>query len=158
MPDFALRPLLPEDLPAVHAHQRSPAAVRMAAFTPEDPDDRAAFDARWARILADPAVVARAVVLDGEVVGSVSVYGGPGEREVTYWISPAHWGRGLATRALAAVLTEVAERPLHARAARDNHASLRVLAKCGFTVCGEASGYAHGRGEVTGEFLLRLSG
>lgn len=158
MTTCALRPLLAGDLPLLFEFQRSPEANRMAAFTAPDPEDRAAFDAHWGRILGDPAVLARAVLADGELVGSVSVYGPPAEREVTYWISPARWGRGLATAALTALLAEVPERPLYARAAKDNAASLRVLAKCGFTVYGEDRGFAHARGAETEEYLLVLSG
>ena len=32
------------------------------------------------------------------------------------------------------------ERPVYARAAKDNAASLRVLEKCGFTITGEGAG------------------
>ena len=47
-------------------------------------------------------------------------------------------------------------RPLYARAAKDNFASLRVLEKCGFTRIGEDKGFANARGEEIEEFMLRL--
>jgi len=59
-----------------------------------------------------------------------------GQDAVGYWIARAHWGRGLATRALTLLLGEVAIRPLHARVARTNVASIRVLERCGFTISG----------------------
>ncbi|HKB46638.1 MAG TPA: GNAT family protein [Ktedonobacterales bacterium] len=48
-------------------------------------------------------------------------------------------------------------RPLFARAAKDNAASLRVLEKCGFTIVGEGKGFANARGAEVEEFVLRLS-
>lgn len=42
-----------------------------------------------------------------------------------------HWG-SVATRALAAFLRLVTERPLHAHVAQHNVGSRRVLEKCGF--------------------------
>ena len=45
---------------------------------------------------------------------------------------------------------------MHARAAKDNRASLAVLRKCGFVVVGEDSGYANGRGAEVEEWLLEL--
>jgi RimJ/RimL family protein N-acetyltransferase len=45
-------------------------------------------------------------------------------------------------------------RPLYARAARDNVASLRVLEKCGFVQVGTSRGWANARGEVVDEILL----
>ncbi|HEY9440924.1 MAG TPA: GNAT family N-acetyltransferase, partial [Streptomyces sp.] len=116
---ITLREVRDGDLPLFFAFMSDPEATRMAAFTSEDPTDRAAFNAHWARIRASDAVLMRTVLADGEVVGNVGVYGSPAEREVTYWIDRAHWGRGLATAALRALLDAVRERPLHARAAAD---------------------------------------
>jgi RimJ/RimL family protein N-acetyltransferase len=55
---------------------------------------------------------------------------------VGYWIAAEHWGRGIATRALSLLLELVATRPLHARVARDNVASIRVLERNGFSLTG----------------------
>ncbi|WP_371612169.1 GNAT family N-acetyltransferase [Streptomyces clavifer] len=153
---IALREVRDGDLPLFFAFMSDPEASRMAAFTSADPSDRAMFNAHWQRIRASDTVIMRTVLADGAVVGSVGVYGAPAEREVTYWVDRAHWGRGLATAALRALLDAVPERPLHARAAADNAGSLRVLAKCGFTVTGTDRGYAQARGEETDELLLRL--
>ncbi|MFJ9677594.1 GNAT family N-acetyltransferase [Streptomyces sp. NPDC101194] len=154
----ALREVRDEDLPLFFAFMSDPESVRTAAFTSEDPTDRDAFDAHWRRILADGSVVMRTVVEDGVVVGNAGVYGPPGGREVTYWMDRAHWGRGLATAALRALLDAVPERPLHARAAADNTGSRRVLEKCGFAVTGEDHGFSHVRGEETDELLFTLPG
>lgn len=151
-----LREVTAADVLVFFEHQRDPEAVWMAAFTAGDPSDRAAFLVRWARILADDAVVARTVVFDGQVVGHVGRFVQFGEPEVTYWIDPAHWGKGLATAALGLFLESDPVRPLYARAAVDNVGSLRVLEKCGFVAVGEDVGFAEGRGEDVEEFILRL--
>jgi RimJ/RimL family protein N-acetyltransferase len=154
--DVVLREVEDSDLPVFFRHMSDPESNRMAAFTSEDPTDRAAFDAHWSRIRASDAVI-RTVLADGEVVGHTAVYGPPEEREVTYVIDRAHWGRGIATLALRALLEAVPARPLHARAAADNAASLRVLLKCGFAVTGHDRGFADARGEDTDEVVLTLA-
>lgn len=160
MMDVRLREVADGDLPVFFGHMNDPEGIRMAAFTHEDPSDRAAFEAHWARLRNDPAIVMRTVVdaADDAVVGHVAVYGPPEEREVTYWIGRPYWGRGAASAALRHILGIVPERPLHARAAADNAGSLRVLEKCGFVVTGRNRDFAHGRGEETEEALLILRG
>ncbi|MGS2617018.1 GNAT family N-acetyltransferase [Micromonospora sp. LZ34] len=151
-----LRPVRDDDLPTFFVHGQDPQANWMAAFGPKDPGDRSAFDAHWARIRADPRILARAVTVDGGVVGHVIAFPVGERTEVSYWIDPHRWGRGHATAALAVLLRELPQRPVHARAAKDNAASLAVLRKCGFVVVGEDSGYADGRGEEVEEYVLEL--
>ncbi|MEV8550327.1 GNAT family N-acetyltransferase [Streptomyces glaucescens] len=155
---LALRPVHDSDLPVFYRQLNDPESLRMAAFTPADPADWDAFTARWQAIRSSADVHARTVLLDGDVVGNAAVYGAPGEREVTYWVDRAHWGRGVATAALRALLAEVPERPLYARAAADNTGSLRVLERCGFQVRARERGYAQARGEEIDEVVLKLEG
>ncbi|MBK6012779.1 GNAT family N-acetyltransferase [Streptomyces sp. MBT53] len=155
--EVALRPVHDSDLPVFFRQTNDPESLRMAAFTHKDPADRDAFDAHWRRIRAQAGVVNRTVLVDGDVVGSAAVYGEPGEREVTYWIDRAYWGKGIATAALRDLLAEVPERPLHARVAADNAGSRRVLEKCGFVVTGHDRGFANARGEEIDELLLTLT-
>ncbi|MFB7735677.1 GNAT family N-acetyltransferase [Streptomyces sp. NPDC056112] len=153
--EVVLREVHDSDLPVFFRQMNDPEALRMAAFTPKDPADHDAFTAHWRRMRAS-SVVLRTVLLDGDVVGSAAVYGEPGEREVTYWVDRAYWGRGVATAALRALLAEVPERPLYARAAADNAGSLRVLAKCGFRESARARGFAEARGQEIDEVVLSL--
>ncbi|MFE5817518.1 GNAT family N-acetyltransferase [Streptomyces sp. NPDC056479] len=153
--DVELRAVHDSDLPVFYRQMNDPEALRMAAFTPKDPADRDAFDEHWKRIRSSPDVL-RTILADGDVVGSAAVYGEPSEREVTYWVDRAYWGRGIATAALRALLAEVPERPLYARAAADNEGSLRVLRKCGFRVTAQARGFANARGEEIDELVLAL--
>lgn len=155
--DITLRDVRDDDLEVLFLQTADPEANRMAAFTPVDPSDRDRFDAHWARVRADGAAVLKAVTgRDGELLGHAGVYGPPEQREVTYWIGREHWGRGVATAALRALLADVSGRPLHARVATDNAGSVRVLEKCGFVVTGRDRAFAYGRGEETEELILTL--
>jgi RimJ/RimL family protein N-acetyltransferase len=154
--DLRLRDVIVSDLPLFFTHQQDPVAVHMAAFTAKDPADRDAFMAHWSRLLSSNNVLLRTITLDGEVIGHIGSWSQNGERELTYWLARAYWGRGLATRALAAFLGEETTRPLYARAAQDNTGSIRVLEKCGFLVTGADRGYANARGEEIDELIFEL--
>jgi RimJ/RimL family protein N-acetyltransferase len=149
--------VLDDDLAIFFDQQLDPDANYMAAFTAKDPTDRAAFTAHWHRILANPTVIVRTIVVDGAIVGSVLSYEEDGRTEVSYWLGKPYWGQGIATRALAAFLADVNRtRPIYARAAKDNAGSLRVLAKCGFAIVGADKGYANARGTEVEEYVLAL--
>jgi RimJ/RimL family protein N-acetyltransferase len=155
--DLYLRDVVEDDLALFFDFQLDRAANYMAAFIARDPTDREAFTAHWKKILADPTTINRSIVCDGQVVGSVSSYVESGKPEVTYWIGKAHWGRGIATRALAAFLVEAnTTRPIYARVARDNLGSRRVLEKCGFRIIGEMKGFAGARGKEIEELHMEL--
>jgi RimJ/RimL family protein N-acetyltransferase len=156
--DVVLRDVIDGDLPIFFTQHRDPMANHMAAFTVKDPTDEAAFNERWGRILNDATVTVQTIVFEGQVAGSVLSFEQFGQREVSYWIDRSLWGRGIATAALSALLTRVTTRPLHARAAKDNLASIRVLEKCGFSITGEDKGFANARGQEVEEFILELAG
>ena len=153
---IVLRPVEDVDLDTFFEHWRDAEALRMAAFTPADAGDRAAFDARWARMRNDETILMRTIEADGRPVGSIGSWDNDGRREVTYWIGRAHWGKGIASDALRAFLELERTRPVYAATAADNVASQRVLAKCGFDKVGTGRAYAHARGEEVDEVLLRL--
>jgi RimJ/RimL family protein N-acetyltransferase len=151
-----LREIEDRDLSVLFEHSSDPDAIRMAAFTAPDPDDRATFERRWARLRSDGSTTNRVIEVEGRVVGHIASFDLEGQREITYWIGREDWGRGLATRALQAFLQLEGARPLYARAASDNAASIRVLTKSGFRIVGEGREFAHGRNEETDEVVLRL--
>ena len=155
MPVIALRPVVDNDLGPLFSQSRDPESVLMAAFTPDDPDDRTAFDAHMARVISLPDVTMRAVTCDNDLVGSIAAFDLDGRTEVTYWIDRAAWGRGIASRALELLLDLVPARPLYARAASDNAGSLRVLQKSGFKVVGTENSFAPGRNSNIEETILR---
>ena len=96
---------------------------------PDDPDDHSV-----------------AVVLDGLVIGTVSLeladgMGQPGmpartQAHLGYIFDPAYAGRGYATESVAAVVTHAVDtlgvRRVTAGCFADNHASVRILEKVGF--------------------------
>ena len=152
-----VREVIEEDISTFFDQQRDATANYMAAFTAKEPTNRAAFLARWERIRSDATVIARTIVINSQVAGHVMSYEEAGRCEVTYWLGKEYWGKGIATRALAEFLAEVnRSRPTYARAAKDNTGSLRVLEKCGFTLIGEARGFANARGKEIDEVLLEL--
>ena len=131
-----LRKVRQADLPILFEHQRDPVAARLAAFPSREWD---AFQAHWARILADPKVAARAILFEGQVAGNLVSWELAGETLVGYWIGRGYWGKGVASRALSLFLRQVKTRPLFAHVAKSNLASIRVLEKCGFLICAEDS-------------------
>ena len=63
-----LREIEAGDLPSLFEHQRQPEANQMAAFPARD---RADFTEHWNKILADQAVLAKAILFHGELVGNI---------------------------------------------------------------------------------------
>ncbi|OJF10632.1 hypothetical protein BG844_30985 [Couchioplanes caeruleus subsp. caeruleus] len=125
-----LRAVEDSDLDVLFGHQADPEAAEMAAFVSRD---REQFDAHWAKIRLDDAVVLRTIVANGVVAGGISSWqDDDGRRLVGYWIGREHWGQAVATRALKQFVNEVPDRPLYAYVAAHNAGSIRVLQKCGF--------------------------
>jgi RimJ/RimL family protein N-acetyltransferase len=156
--DVVLRPVTEEDLAIFYEQQRDAAANVMAAFAAKDPSDHGAFRAKWTKILSDGAITTRTIVAGGQVAGHVMCFPFLGRPTTAYWLGRQFWGRGIATAGLRQLVALVSQRPLYAQAAKDNLASLRVLAKCGFQVIAEDRGFSHARGEDVEEWVLQLSG
>jgi len=149
--EVLLRNVEPGDLPIFYEQQLDPDATRMAAFPSRD---RAAFDAHWkTNILGNPGAITQTILVDGEVAGNVGSWPQEGGRLVGYWIGKEYWGKGVATRALAAFLHLVTDRPLHAHVVKHNVGSIRVLEKCGFSL--EQSVEVASDGVVELVFVLR---
>ena len=155
-PLILLREVKNSDLPIFFEQQLDSTANYMAAFTRKDPTDRESFDAHWTKILADETIPIKTILFEGQVAGSILSYIQFGEREVSYWLGKEFWGKGIATKALSEFLAELEERPLHARAAKDNIASIRVLKKCGFVVSGHDQGFVNARGQEIEEVIMIL--
>jgi RimJ/RimL family protein N-acetyltransferase len=151
-----LRPSTPADARALFRIESDPEARHMAAFGGEDSDSQEAFQTRWERMLSDRTVLARTVLWDGQIVGSAIQFELFQKPSVAYWIDREFWGRGIATRALAALLRESPVRPLYARVAKDNLASRKVLENCGFKVSEEDRSFARYRGAEIEELIYRL--
>jgi RimJ/RimL family protein N-acetyltransferase len=148
-----LRGVQDADLPILFEHQRDPVANQMAAFPARD---REAFFAHWAKIRVDPSVTTKTILFDARVVGRIGSFEHNGVRLVGYWIGRGDWGNGITSRALREFLKCDTTRPLHARVAKHNVASIRVLEKCGFSICGEDKTAAETGGEAVEEWILKL--
>lgn len=96
--DVTLRDVIPDDLPILFEHQLDPEATAMAAFPSRN---REAFDAHWAKIMADETVVLKTIIFEGQVAGSITSFMLLGDREIGYWLGREFWDRGIATKALA---------------------------------------------------------
>jgi RimJ/RimL family protein N-acetyltransferase len=151
-----LRPLRDDDLDDLFRWESDPDGVSMAAFTRADPADRAAFDAHYRRVLANPDNSTCAIDDDGAFVGMIASFTLDGDRELTYWIDPARWGRGLASAAVQVLCAREKQRPLFARAAAHNPGSNKVLERNGFVKVGEDTAWAAGVGKEVVENIYRL--
>ncbi|MGQ0601311.1 MAG: GNAT family N-acetyltransferase [Anaerolineales bacterium] len=135
--DVQLRDVQEDDIPIFFEYEQDPVANQMAAFPARE---RPAFVSHWAKITSDATVIAKAILFDGQVAGSIVSWEQSGEREVGYWIGKPYWGKGIATRALSKFLEYEKTRPLYAYVVKHNRASVRVLEKCGFRLSGETAG------------------
>jgi RimJ/RimL family protein N-acetyltransferase len=153
---ITLRTLADGDLGTLFIWESDPRAVEMAAFTRADPSDRSKFDAHYERVRSNPANLLLAIEDDAEFVGTMGSYTMEGQRNVTYWIAPARWGQGLASRALRAFLAIETTRPLYGRVADHNRGSAKVLARAGFVEVGSETAFAPGVGAEVLEHIYRL--
>ena len=147
-----LRPVVEADLEAFYEQQADPESVRLAAVPARSRDEHFP---HWRKVLADENTLARTIGVDGANAGHIVSFlrDGVGEREVGYWLARSHWGRGIATEALAQFLVLETRRPLIAHVATHNPGSRRVLEKCGFTVAREVE---NPKGDGVNEVHLRL--
>lgn len=122
-----IRDIEQEDLPRLYEFHLDPDANRLAMTIPRSSD---AFVAR----VTDPNAVVKAILAGTSLAGSIACFKHDGLDNVGYWLGKDFWGKGIAFRALELLLKEIQSRPLYARVATSNRASLRVLQKCGFVV------------------------
>ncbi len=122
----------------------------------ENPEDLGAFSAHWKKSLSDPANRNQTILYRGHAAGYVARFELLGRPSVAYWLGEEYWGRGIATKALSRFLDRLAERPLYARVASDNHGSIRVLEKAGFVREGKETSFASARKVQIEELIFRL--
>jgi RimJ/RimL family protein N-acetyltransferase len=151
-----LRDIDEDDRDAIFDMMRDPDAVAMAAFTAEDPYDRAAFDRWLERNVADPSASTHVVTENGGFAGIAATFSVDSDRELTYWIARHAWGRGVGTGALALLIAHEPERPLFARVAAHNSASVAMVRRAGFTEVSRNVGYAPGVRREVEEIVFAL--
>lgn len=128
------------DLADLFRMQQDTEGQLLAAFTPKDPHDAAAYHQKFKALLADPTIYMLTIRSDHAIVGSIARFYLEGRAEITYWIDRSFWGLGIGTWALSCLLEAVPERPLFARTAFDNIRSQRILIRNGFVLVGADRG------------------
>ncbi len=161
-----LRPLVPDDAPLVARHAGDRRVALMTTSLPFPMTAEAAAD-YVARARA-PDRIEDVWAIDGTPGGAAPFLGvvslkpiDRGQSEIGYWVAPAYWNRGHASRAVAALL----EANPHDNSSvvacvfQDNPASARVLTANGFECLGEAEAFSLSRGchVPTWTYLKRMS-
>ncbi len=135
-----VRPWVPADADAMVRHADNPRVARFLSMRFPNPYTREDA-AHWLAFLqAQDDPEAWAVEIDGEAAGGVGFRRGEGEfahsAELGYWLGESHWGRGIMTQVVRAVLPVAVHRwglsRVTAYAASANVGSIRVLEKAGF--------------------------
>lgn len=106
----------------------------------------------------------RAIVVDGEAVGSISLTLGSDvyrrSAELGYWLGEPFWGRGIMTAAVTAMCREGFGTwdivRIHAEPFARNAASRRVLEKAGFTLEGTLRQSVYKNGEMLDSCIYAL--
>lgn len=155
-PSVILKETELNDLETLFIHQADEEAAHMAAFVNERWNDKAAYLAKWNKLLADETVNIRTIVLADKVVGSIFTWRLMDELQISYGIGKAYWNRGIVTSALRQFLSIMPERPLFGRVAFDNIGSAKVLTKCGFKKIKEETFYAYARKQEIVELVFLL--
>ena len=162
-----LRPPWPEDWQAVRAGIADEGVVRNLASAPWPYADSDAQDWCGQAFAPDCPRFLVTIARSAEVIGCIGIGplpiedgGGDGIMEMGYWIARAHWGRGYATEAAAAML-EIARMLGHSRIEAghfvDNPASGKVLRKVGFLPTGRVEPrHSKGRGYSASCVLYRI--
>ncbi|MDO5978224.1 GNAT family N-acetyltransferase [Flavivirga spongiicola] len=158
MTQLALRKTLENDLDVLFNFQSDLIANNMAAFTSENPTDKATYLKKWTKLINDPKVNIQTITKNDVIIGSVLHFEMMDQTNVSYWIGRPYWKQGFATKALELfVNTKTKRRPLYGRVAFDNLGSQKVLKNCGFTFIGKEKYYANARKKEIEEHIYMLS-
>lgn len=139
-----LRPLRDDDAGALHAIYSD--AELMTWWSHAPITDIAATRAKVADVAGHREWLTWAITLAGDdrAIGTLSAHETrPGVAEIAYALVRAHWGRGLAREAVAALVDRLfanGARRVFADTDPDNRASNRLLAALGFTLEGRLRG------------------
>ena len=151
-----MRDVQDPDIPIFFDFLQSPRQQWQAAFIPEEPSNYDKHLEHWQKILNDPTVLNKTILLDDQVVGHVGRWMLDGIGQVTFWIGEEFEGKHIASTALTRYLEIDSLRPLQGRCAVDNLASARVLEKNGFKQIATDSYFANARGEEITELVFQL--
>lgn len=163
---LALRAPSFSDVPAIARMAGDPDVARMLSVVPL-PFTEAHASAFVGDVLASNAaggglgvVIARNRQPD-QAIGMISFAGEGDSAEIGWWLGKAHWGKGYATEAVAAMIKVAFANPrlqcLMAGAFEDNVASLRLHEKFGFKPTGRSTKMNLARGGHAGHVDMMLS-
>ncbi|MCT2561889.1 GNAT family N-acetyltransferase [Chryseobacterium herbae] len=155
-PNIQLRRSEESDLENFFQFQLDKDAIYMAAFTPENPMDKATYLTKYTKHLNDSTINNQTILMDNAIIGSIAKFEREGDAEITYLIDKNLWGKGIATMALEKFLTFETSRPIFGRVAFDNVGSQKVLEKNGFTKIGTDRFFANARQMEIEEFIYKL--
>lgn len=154
---ISLRQTIMTDLEKFFEFQLDKEAMHLAAFTPKDPTEKIAYMTKFKRLLEDPTITMKTIIVDRQIAGSVAKFLMEDDAEITYWIDRKFWGQGVASAALKDFLSIENTRPIFGRVAFDNYGSQKVLEKCGFEKTGTDKGFANARQKEIEEFIYKLT-
>ena len=149
-PRLTLRPAGPEYLDSTHAYASDPEATRFMMFLPVDSREetlRFLEDAaeEWRKPV--PACREFAILIGGEHVGGISLFGLEGEpdgAELGWIVRKDRWRQGIAREAAEALMAYAARewgfRRFIAQCDGENTASFRLMEKLGMRRIGAATG------------------
>jgi ribosomal-protein-alanine N-acetyltransferase len=153
-----IRPLVPDDAEELLA-LRVANREFLAPFDPFRDDEFFTLEAQRARMGEHSYAILDGAAIAGTISLSNVVRGPFQSANVGYWVDEARNGRGLASRALAAMVDEafgpVGLHRLEAGTLVDNIASQRVLEKNGFERIGLARRYLHIGGDWRDHVLFQ---
>lgn len=149
---FDLRPLRRSDEGLIALYGADERVARMTSNIPH-PYPPGAAQAFIARAMADDRTD-DVWVMDGTKSGGGEVMGvialqrmDRDQSEVGFWVAPIYWNTGLASKAVAALITAnpLGSATMFATVFQDNPASARVLTHCGFNYLGDAESFSVAR-------------
>ena len=153
-----LRPWRPEDAPSIARHADDPqvaANLRDVFPCPYQLSDAEEF-IRLCRAAEPEQAIFRAIVVDGQAVGSVALTRGTDvcrrSAELGYWLAVPGWGKGIMTESVRAICREAFRVfdiiRIYAEPFARNTGSCRVLEKAGFTLEGTLRRSVYKGGEI----------
>ncbi|MEO7047977.1 MAG: GNAT family N-acetyltransferase [Ferruginibacter sp.] len=154
--NITLTKTVKNDLDILFQFQVDKEAGYLAAFMPENPDDKTAYIEKYSKFLNEPTINMRTIKINDVIVGSISKFIMESNNEITYWIDKKYWGKGVGTTALQNFLNIESARPIFGRVAFDNLGSQKLLEKCGFVKIGTDKGFANARRAVIEEYIYKL--
>ena len=144
---ITLRHWLETDAKALYKYASDPEVGPRAGWQPHKSEEESLEIIRT--VFNNPTTWAIVWNETGEAIGAIgygpscdcSLPAREGEPTVGYWVGKPYWGKGICTEALRLMIAHIREttviRSLISGHFTDNHASGRVMEKCGFVATGE---------------------